>query len=521
VAAIAVVLYQALTAAIVRVPREFPLGFMKVLPLSYWFAVGLSVVLLLLALASNVGNYLWVSAVLLIILVPGLGDLTQPNPRDVFSMIAAERISQAGWFNPSENVYLNFPGAAVLFSSLVVVTGAPSEIVVRMFGVIYNVILFGLGFLFFRRTRMTPTASLLSALLVVFCFYHQGVLIYTSLMGYLFYVLLAGIVFASESNSSIDFMLLMAFYMAMVVSHAFSPFLTLAAMTALLVGWRIAEPLLRRLRLGALLGDPPSMTMWVLVPAVLVVLTYWAYFAFRPFTWGLLKLESTQLTSRVAGAGGPILSPTTGFATTYSHLAELYAPMLLVVFVLYLILWYDGRKLQLLLWIAGLGGAVVISLAGYVEEFFARIFSFAVIPLSYGAGRLFDMNRRLLRVAVVGALLVALVLHLPAHYGQDAFLLVPDSTIQGECFFANHSFVNASVDAPVSELSWHYYIDLYRQWNAEGPGSYYVLNYEAESWILYSEGQTSVDSLNEGLNSSHYDKVMSNGGFRIYSENET
>jgi len=519
-ATITLTLYIVATTSISAVPREFPFGFARVLPPAYWIAVGFSVVLLFLGLASREKKYLLVSALVLTILIPGLGDLTQSHPRDLNTTAAAEHIAKDGRFSPEENIYLNFPGPAILFSSLILVAGASPHLAVRSFGLLYNVVVLGLSYVFFRRTTMGETQSLLSALLVVACFYYQGLLLYTSLMGFVFYIAIAGIIFASR-KSRVDYFLLSVFFAAMVLSHAFSPFLTLAAVAGISVGWIVMHALLRRLRQERLAGEAPSVTPLILVQFSTILAAYWAYFAFGPFSSAVLRLGSLQIFSHIELAGSPILSPQTPYMAAYSHVAELYAPVLFLGFLAYLLLCRDGRKMQLILWILGLGAAVFISLAGYVSEFFARIFSFGILPLSYGVGRLYDSNIRSLRAAGIIVLLAALALHLPAHYGQDAFLTIGDSAIEGTRFLANHSFSNASIDSPRREFSWHFYVDIYRTWNANGPGSYYVLNHQGESLTLYSDGQSTLGELIQTVCSSQYDRVFTSGGFEIYYANES
>lgn len=518
-ATITLTLYIVATTSISAVPREFPFGFARVLPPAYWIAVGFSAVLLFLGIASREKKYLLVSALVLTILIPGLGDLTQSHPRDLNTTAAAEHIAKDGRFSPEENIYLNFPGAAILFSSLILVAGAPPLLAVRSFGLLYNIVVLGLSYVFFRRTALGETQSLLSALLVVACFYYQGLLIYTSLMGFIFYIAIAGIIFASR-KSRVDYFLVTIFFGAMVVSHAFSPFLTFAAVAGISIGWIAMHALLRQLKQERLLGDAPTVTPLMLVQFSMILTAYWVYFAFGPFSWGVLKLEELQIIPQVGLAGSPILSPQNPYAAAYSHVTVLYAPVLFLGFFAYLLLCRDGRKMQSILWILGLGGAVLISLAGYVGEFFARIFSFGIVPLSYGVGRLYDSDKRSLRTVGIIVLLAALALHLPAHYGQDALMTVGDSTIEGIRFLANHSFSNASIHSSRRVFSWHFYVDIYRTWNANGPGSYYVLNHQAASLILYYDGQRALEELTQRVYSSQYDRVFSAGGSEIYYENE-
>jgi len=434
--------------------------------------------------------------------------------------ITTEHIVEAGGFSPTENAFLNFPGASILFSFLMLITGQPSYLVIRAFGLLYNVIVLGLSYLFFRRTRMGQTQSILSALLVVACFYYQGVLIYTSLMGFIFYIAIAGILFAPRW-SRIDYLLMTVFFASMVLSHAYSPFLTITVLAALSLGWPVLNALLQRMEVERYAGDPPSVTPQTLLLVITILSAYWAYFASNPFSWAVAQIGTLRIASRIGAAGSVIFSPQTTFAVSYSHITELYAPLLFLSFGAYLLFVHDGKKVQSILWIVGLGAAISFSVAGYVSEFVARIFSFAILPLSYGIGRLFDLRRPPLRAIGIIVMLAAFGLHLPAHYGQDAFEIAGDSTVDGVRFLANHSFSNASIDAPIRELSDHFYIDIYRTWNGTGPGSYYVLNYPSANWVLYSDGQGALQELTGNLSSSHYDRVFSAGTFEIHLENES
>ena len=512
------VFYVAVNTSVSAVPREFPFGFARVLPPAYWIAVGFSVALLFLGMASREKRYLLASALVLTILIPGLGDLTQPHPRDLNTTTAAEYIARKGSFSPEDNVFLNFPGAAILFSFLMLVTGGSPHPVVRSFGLLYNLIVLGLSYVFFRRLGIGENDSVLSALLVVACFYYQGVLIYTSLLGFIFYIAIAGIIFTSR-KSRVDHFLLTLFFAAMVLSHAYSPFLTFAAVTGLSIGWMVVHTSLQRIGRERLAGDNPGVSPFVLVEFLTILTVYWTCFARGPFSWGVGRLGSLSILSHIRIAGSPLLSPQTPFAASYSRVAELYAPVLLIGFLAYLLLCRDGRKLSSVLWILGLGGTVVVSLAGYVTEFVARVFSLSIMPLSYGVGRLFGSGKRILRVVGIAVLLAALTLHLPAHYGQDAFLTMGHYTIEGTRFFAQHSFSNATIDSPLREFSWHFYIDIYRRWDGNGPGSYYILNYPAGSWVLYSDGERALEELTHRVCSNQYDRVFSAGGFEIYYAN--
>lgn len=178
--------YFVTTKPVIIAPREFPFGILKVLPQQYWIVLCMSVVLLGIALVSRRTSYIMISSLLLTILIPGLGDLIYHYPRDVFGVVAAQRISRSGYFSPAEDVFLNFPGPEVIFSTLVLVTGTSSVNVIRGFGLIYNPIVLVLGLVLFRRLGISKRAAILAALVLVMSFYMQGVLVYTSLLGFVF-----------------------------------------------------------------------------------------------------------------------------------------------------------------------------------------------------------------------------------------------------------------------------------------------------------------------------------------------
>jgi hypothetical protein len=516
------ILYVAATTSIDVVPREFPFGFLKVLPASYWIALGLTIALLFVAVRSGVTKYLWVSAVLLTVLIPGMGDLLQAHPRDIFIMTLADRISRIGRFSPADNVFLNFPGSAILFSLLSVSTSAPLTIVMRISGLLYNILLLGLGFVFFRRSGIREILAVLSALVVVLSFYMQGALLYTSFTGFIFYIAIAGIVFSPGPSRIADAFLLVTFFTSMVVSHAFSPFLTIAGLSGLLVGWRFADRLFRAIGLRRLSGDQPRADLRVLAVFFIILTTYWAYFAFLPFLWALARLKSINLFTLFEETVMPLLRPNTVYAFSYSRIAILYAPVLFFALAVHTLWCRNGKKLQLLTWILGLGGTLVTALSGYAEELLARIFSFAILPLGYSVASTFNSKPRYLQASGIIVLVAVMGLHLPAHYGQDSFVLIQESTIQGVKFLAQYTYSNASFDSPLRELRERYYIDNYKRGSAVdlGPGSYYILNYKAESWILYSSGDSALEELVERVNSNRYNKVYSDGWFNDYLLNQ-
>jgi len=187
----------------------------------------------------------------------------------------------------------------------------------------------------------------------------------------------------------------------------------------------------------------------------------------------------------------------------------------------YLLKVRDHRKVDMLLWTLGLASTVVIAAVGYVVEIFPRIFAFAILPFSYGIATLFDSRRSHIRAIGIAVLLIALGLHLPAHYGQDSFWTTQESTLYGSQFFGTHSFANASFYSPVRDLRQRFYIDIYRSGvsSNSGPGEYFLLNYQAESWILYSLGDDELNKTISELHSSHYNTVYSSGWFSTYLQN--
>jgi hypothetical protein len=505
------------TTSIETVPRDFPFGFTKSLPLQYWIAVALTLILLSTAIIIHANTSIWIAAVFLIALVPGIGYWSHTYPKDVLTLISAEWITRSGFFHFGDNVFLNFPGAVILFSSISVVTNTTPTNVVMAFGLIYNYILLVLSFLFFRRLGMDKNSALFGALVAILSFYFQGALILTSLLGFIFYIAVLGLILAPYSNRIVNNLLLMIFFAGMIISHAYTPFPTITAIATILIGWKILHLILRKSRLEELLGDPPLAGHSILTPLLLILIIYWSYFAALIFSWGLALLMSTNFLAFFHGAISPILSPQTVYQRSYSRIAALYAPPLFFAFGIYLLSTHDRRKPQLLLWLLGLGGPLLFVVSGYSYEFLARSFAFATLPLGYATARLFSSNRKL-RVAAVTVLLITVCLHLPAHYGQDSFWMVQNSTIQGAKFFVAHSFSNVSLNSPLRQLREHYYIDIYRSSPSleRGPGSYFLSNYQAESLVLYMNGSDALEKLVQELRSNQNDLVYSDGSFKAY-----
>ena len=501
------------TTGVLLVPREFPFGFIEVLPSGYWLAVAMTLCLLFVSLSSGDIAYLWISSLLLIVLVPSLGSLVRSYPIDLFGVFASERILSSGGFSITDNLFLNFPGSTIIFSVLVAVTSASSLAVARAFGLVYNMILGSLSYVFFRWLGINPRGSVLAGLVFVLSFYMQGVLVSSSLMGMIFYVAITAVVFAQANTvaSRVRTFLLALLFTAMIVSHAFSPFMTMTAMIATLIGWKYADRLVRKLNFGRLFGDPPPTSPSILVPFLIILAAYWMYFASLIFTWGAMRLKSFDLMGILRGAASPLVSPGTIYASSYSHLAELYAPLLLSAFAVYLLTCDDRRKLPLVLWLLGLAGTVVLALGGYLQEFFARIFSFATLILCYGVARLFTSNRVWFRRVGIIVLLAALCLHLPAHYGQDSFLAVRETTVQGAKFIAGQPFSNETVDTIYSHVI--YASDKPLDLHSE---SLFALSYQTENWVAYTEGDLALQGLQGRLRSTSYDRLYSNGSFDIY-----
>jgi len=510
--------YALTTTSISMVPREFPFAIVKLMPLGFWVATVLSLVLLVVAMAARVPEYLWAPAVLLVILVAAVGDIVYAYPRAVFSTTATQWISQTGTFHTVDEPLLCFPGSVMIFSFIAVLTDMSSTLVVKLFGVAYNLIVLLLSCASFRRLGVSPRSALLASLVTVFSFYLQGALIYTSLLGFLFYILIFGFALAPCSNKARNTLLVVVFFGSMVVSHAFSPFLTLGAMSLWLFGWRYANLAATKLKLATLGGDPPRLAHSTIIALVVVLVAYWSYFAVLPLYWGLSIVKTRDLLTLILGAMSPIVSPQTIYARTYASIVEAYPLALFSAFSIYLITVSDRRKLQLLLWILGLAIPLFAAVSGYVQEFTTRIFAFAILPLSYGIARLFDSDHRVWRVVGLAVLLITLSLHLPAHYGQDSFQVIQDSEIKGLQSLGAHTSPDASLKSPLRELYQRYYVDIYRsQWDSTPrPGSYFVMNYKAGSWVLYTEGDESLASLIERQNSNQYARIYSSGSFDIY-----
>jgi hypothetical protein len=507
--------YFMATASIPIVPFEIPFGLVRVLPLQYWILLMATILLLTASVASRNVSYLWVSAIMLTLIMPGLSDLINPYPRDAFATIATQYIAMTGAFSPANHVYLNFPGSEILFSSLVIVTGASPTTVLRAYGLFYNLFLLGVCYASFRRFGVTQIAAILGSLAFVLSFYMQGVLIYSSLNGFLFYVLIASVILMPYANRTTNAILLTLFFSAMVVAHAFSPILTVAGVIGVLLGWRIASIIIARTGLH-FSADPPRVNPIILVAFLLILAAYWAYFAFMPFSWGLVGLTSVRFFSLFEAVGAPLIAPRTVYEMNYASITRLYAPILFLAFAIYFLVVPDRRKLQMLLLTLGLVGAVFIAVAGYVQEFLPRIFAFAIFPLNYGVARLFESHRRILRAAAVITLIVVLGLHLPAHFGQDAVYVFPNSSVQGIQFLAQHSYSNCTYNSTDSYFMNHYSFDVYRSnMSNQGPGSYYVLSYPAANLAIYKEGKT-YQELTLRVSSSEYNSVYSNGLFEVY-----
>ena len=516
---VAAATYFMATASSPLVPLEVPFGILYVLPMQYWILLLVTAALLAASIASRRLPFLWAAAVCLTAIVPGLGSLIYQGPHDIFAIVATEYITRSGAFNPLEHIFLNFPGSEIIFSSLTIVTKTDAASVVRAYGLFYNLLLLGVSYVSFRRFGITQVASVLGALTFVLGFYTQGVLIYSSLNGFIFYILVASLVLMPFADRSKNTVLLVLFFAAMIITHAFSPFLTIAGLAGVLIGGELLGKFVSR-RTGTPLSETrPHVSLSIIAIFLLMTTTFWAYVSFGPFTVGVFTLSKINLGSLLEGVVSPLLSPQTTYEMSYASFARLYAPVLFVPFVFYLLAVPDKRRLQILLLTLGLAAAVAIAVVGYTEEFLTRIFAFALLPLSYGVSKLFESKRRTLRIVGLVALALALGLHIPAHYGQDAFQVYPISTVHGVEFVARYSHPNSTFDSTEREFGWNYYFDVYRSnpTDTETGGFYYILSYPAANWEIYSEGNQAFAQITSKLNSSAYNAVYSNGLFTGYT----
>ncbi len=517
---VAAATYFMATASTPLVPLEVPFGFVKVLPTQYWILLFATVLLLAASITCRSLPYLWASAITLTAIVPALSNLIDPYPRDIFATVATEYISKVGVFNPLEHIFLNFPGSEIVFSSIVIVTKLDPTAVIRAYGLFYNLLLLGISYVSFRRFGVAQIAALLGSLTFVLGFYTQGLLIYSSLNGFLFYVLVAGLVLMPFTNRKANLMLLTLFFAAMTITHAFSPFLTIAGVVGVLLGGKIVDRLIIR-RVGVRpLGEAyPQVNFSTAIIFLLMTTSFWAYVAFGPFSAGLFEVSSINPANLFEGVISPLLSPQTTYEMSYANFARLYAPVLFSAFAIYLLAVPDKRRLQMLFLTIGLGGTVAVAVAGYAGEFLTRIFAFALLPICYGVSKLFESRRMTLKAVALITLALVLGLHIPAHYGQDAFQTYPTSTIRAVQFLAQHSHPNSTFDSTEREFGWNYYFDVYRSnlSDTEVGTFYYVLSYPAASWEIYSHGDYPFAQLSSRLNSSAYNSVYSNGLFTVYT----
>jgi len=516
---LASVCYVLATTLIVAPPRDFPFGLVKILPLQYWVALGCSLALLITAVLAGTTGYHWIASLFLAILVAGLGNLIYTNPRDMVTITISKLILRHGFFSQADSPFLNFPGSALAFSLIAIVTTASPALIAKSFGIAYNLIIVALGFSCFKRLGLRQSEALLAVLVVVFSFYMQGLLLHSSLMGFVFYIAIFSLVFAPHPSRATNTFLITLFFVAMVIYHAFTPLATVGAIGAMLLGWKLCDRMAQNLKLTALRGAPPPISRSILILLVVLLVTYWSYFAYDPFSWGLYPLVAGDLLTTIYSTLTPLMVgyTETTYAISYASVTRLYAPVLFLAFAIYLCTSSDQRKLQLLLWLLGLIGSIATAVSGYALEFFARIFAFAILPVSYGIARILHSERKFLRGVGFAVLLITLGLHLPSHYGQDSFQVVQDSALEGLRFFTVHCSFAASFDSPMSI----YDIDLPRPEAARRSEveSYFLLDYQSGSWALYLYGDKYLELLGQKLNSTEYDKVCSSGWFAVYLQN--
>lgn len=514
VVSFALLCYFVASTSIESVPRDFSFGFVKVLPGSYWVALGMALILFSLGWFSKNQTYLWVSALLLVVTVTSSEDLIHALPGDTTSVVAAGLISQRGFFSTTEHGELNFPGSAIVLAALAIVTNISSTAIVRAFDVFYNVITLAFSAYAFERLGLTKSQALVGGVIVVLSFYLEGVLIHTSLFGFLFYILIFGMSLSQSFNQK-SFFLIMVLFAGMVVSHALSPFLTLGGLAGTYLGARFIKWFWKKREYtGTVAGESSQLFLSCLLIATL----YWAYYAFVVLSWAVTGLTSVSIPVLLETAGGRVLTSSTPYASDYATFVRLYPPLLFAGFAVYLLSARDTRKLPLVLWIMGLSSIVFVGVSGYVVEIFPRIFAFAILPLSYGVARNLQSKRVRLRMVTATILIIALILYFPARYGQAPAYMVQESALNGSQFLALHSTTEAVYNSTQRELSQSFYIDIYRtQGGADSKMSdYFATSYQGDSWFLYFNGDKQLNNLLGHLKSTGYNKVFSNNRLDIY-----
>ena len=493
---------------VIDLPMTVPFGLASVLPVEFW--IGYVSVLACIAVSMFNPSRRWAlfSLLLLSLYQLSLAVFIEQLPQyhKFFSAALGELIASTGRADPSMDFYLHFPGSFYVLATMRIVTGVGPILLVKFETVVLNALVVVLAYLFFSKTLADEGTRLLASALVCSGMYYLSLLLTSSILGYILYFLIMYSALSQNRNAASFGILILISFATLVISHAYTSFLVLAVLGLFSVVYTFARSLKRPVVVPLFRISAPLFAALLLILAA-----YWVYALQGIMQAAVLQMISIQPLKTVA----PLASNTI-YKSRYTLSTLPYVIVYGIPFLVFLLLTPAREKREILLWILSILSLVVVSVSGYVQEFLPRTFSYALMPVSLGIARIYELRKRMFTAGLLlAALILSAALHIPAQYGQDSYRMISSSTYNGTRF----SLISMPTGSRIDAYTYHYWLAYFIQPEQSPVRTdlhYYILSAQGKNELLYMEGDQSLADLAMSLQSSEWNRVYGAGTYSIW-----
>ncbi len=486
------------TFAVTSLSIRVPFGLASRLPIEFWLGYALSLICVIVNIRHPSRKWGILSLLLLSLYQLNLTIFVEYIPQEpkTHSDALAELVLSYQHADPSVDYALYFPGAIYLIAALRLLTQLNPFLLTKLLTLVLNAMLILLAYVFFNKTLVNEGLRLAACALVICGAYMLSLLRFTSILGYLFYVMIFIVVVAHRTL--VGNIMITLLFASTVLSHAYTPFVVVAALGLSAIAYRLASAT------GS--DAKPFLLVKLLAVATLstILIVYWVNIGGPVLHASLLAISEARTPEE------SLFANPTPYKLLYQASTLPYAVLYGIPLLIYLLSCRDRAKRDILLWVAGIALAATVSVGGYAPEFLPRAFLFGLLPLSYAVVKNHDGQNKIARSCVlIGILVISAGLHIPAQYGQESFFRISNSTIPGTQFLPVSVPDGWPADAPRFFIA-YFFPGL--QINAT---LYYVLDPQTANRILYRQGDQAMMELERSLLAPTWNRVYSSGDFWI------
>ena len=497
------------TLRVIDLPITVPFGLASILPVEFW--IGYASVLVCTAVSIFNPSRRWAlfSLLLLSLYQLSLAVFIEQLPQyhKLFSAALGELIASTGYADPSMDFYLHFPGSFYVLATMRIVTGVDPMLLVKFETVVLNALVVVLAYLFFSKTLTDEGTRLAASALVCSGMYLLSLLLTSSILGYILYFLIMYSALSQNRNAASYAIIILISFATLIISHAYTSFLVLAVLGLFVVAYTLARSLKRPLVMPLFRIKTPLFAALLLILAA-----YWVY----ALQGGMMQTALLQAISMQPLNTLVPLASNTIYKSRYTLSTLPYVIVYGIPFFVFLLLAPARERRESLLWILSILSLVVVSVSGYVEEFLPRTFSYALIPVSLGIARIYELRKRMFTAGLLlAALILSAALHIPAQYGQDSYRMISSSTYNGTRFSLISIPTGSSIDA-YANYYWLAYFIQPEQSPVRTDLHYYILSAQSKNELLYDEGDQALADLAVSLQSSEWNRIYSAGTYSIW-----